>query len=206
MEDFYVDEKKRKNTLKAERKRLKGTAKVLLWLKNLLIILSIFSIVGAMLFSIVRGVTDVFEIVIFGLVGSILAGIFFVIIVLLHVYVNNKYLKKWIAYVGEEIHMTPKELHYGTYIKFCGEGYRTWHIKYADIKCMEYDKEKGIFRIEGECIRKVWADASCSVCTYDFEKSMEDIRFLDYFQDFQKLTKLLEERTGKRIIYKKIAV
>lgn len=203
MRSYYVDESKRKEILKNRRKKIQGNGKVLLNIKKSLFFLCICCIFGFMLLAYGVGINDVLTIYIFGLIGCLPALFFFILGLLLGIYIESKYLSQWTIYKSEEIRTSLNGLYYGTYIKFCGSEYRTWDIKFEDVQTLEYDKEKGLFRIKGMCMKKMWTNIRCLVCV-STEKELSQITFNDYFEDFSTFIKEIEECSGKKVIYTNI--
>ncbi len=117
----------------------------------------------------------------------------------------RKYLRPWASYEQEGLTLYTKTFEQGYIDLFSGQGYLTNRMRYADIVRMEYDESQEILRVYGPFEVKEWSSINRERCydTVPPDPSYDVwIDLIAYYEDFPKLMKELEERSGKKIIRK----
>lgn len=115
---------------------------------------------------------------------------------------DKKFLYLWTYNSMEVIRVYNKSFEYGYYSKANSGIYNVKQIKYKDVVRMEYIEKDFCLKVYGSCKVQRWS-------SYNRERLVNEeiytddenwFVFLEYFDKFEQICNILEERTGKKIV------
>lgn len=209
MNDFIVDNEKRKEIIKLKRKELRGGAKFLYIGSKVVCLIAALVLVMSFLQIVI--IDDYMEMIAFAGVFAVLSVLIWAVSYIMNAILEKKYMYLWTIGMQEELHLQNNSLEYGRYSKHRDKLFRTWKIQYSQIEKMEYDFTNYGLRIYASMTYKEWIDKNRTMCLNSGEIKNEGnnatyITIPTYFKDFDLFTKELEEKTGKLVVKTHIAL
>lgn len=114
---------------------------------------------------------------------------------------EKKFLYLWTDSTLDVIRAYNKTIEYGYYSKADNGLYTTMQIRYADIVRMEYIEKDFCLKIYGPRKVKEWTSHNKERLIGEENGSKESwFAFVEYFDDFEQIWNILEEKTGIKIM------